>query len=173
MALVRFDVGQSADVLTPDENRNHLREMFNAWERSRAAGVKDFRFQAQGTIADGAVTIPSLPAGVQSFGTGWPATGPGAGDVWAVHRISVWLLTSSSDTLYIFRGQYGDAAGNPGNFLAQLTQASPFVTLGAGRVTLQAGEQIIITGSSLTSTGTLVINGEGVQAPAEMAYKVL
>jgi hypothetical protein len=175
LALVRFDVGQSADVLSPGEHKQHLKEVFEGWDRGRGRGIDDVRFYGQGLIASDAVVIPSQPSGQTSYGSQYPVLGPEDGYVWSVRRISVYQLTGTSDVLYVFRGQVGDTAASiqPSNFIDTMTTANPVVTLGSGRCTLRGGEQLVIVGAALSTTGTLTVSGEAVRVPAEMKYKVL
>ena len=164
---VKFELGAVWENLDRDDLRHELDRHWNQIMAEKARGVKPLRFSGSGTIASSAVTIPSAPAGVISQ-LAIPPIGPTAGNLWAVQRVSIHGLTTSTDTVSAYRGST-DAQ----NFLFNLTGATPWYHAGGKGLLLYGGEQLNLAGSSLSSTGQLVINGEAIEVPEPMVYKVL
>jgi hypothetical protein len=179
MAKLRFDVGAEADILSPDEHKKHLMSLVVAEVYERARGVKPIRFTAQGTVASTAVVIPGgAVTGEQYYGS-VPAIGPGDGYVWAIQRIAVYPLGGTADVIGIFR-QAATAGGGsaftiqPQSYLGQLTTTVPFWHPGSHGLLLLPDEQITLANiGALTTTGQLTVNGEAIEVPSEMVYKLL
>jgi hypothetical protein len=171
MAKFRFDVGAEADLPTITEQAQLMGLRDKSFWVERARGVKPMRFAGQGTVSSGSVTIPGQSAST-TYGSNLPQMGPSDGFAWAVQRITCYLITNSSDVLYVYRGS-AQTTGSPNNFLGILTQAAPTLHVGGKGLFLLPDEQILVTGSSLTTTGTLTINGEAIEAPAEQVWKIV
>lgn len=73
-----------------------------------------------------------------------------AGDVLAVHRVNT------------------DGSA----FIGQITFAQPWLHIGGKGILLRNGEFLVFTGTALAATGTIQINGEGVEVPADQDWKL-
>jgi hypothetical protein len=70
---------------------------------------------------------------------------------------------------------YRYPAANTGglNFFGNITATGAYLHLGSKGMVLHGGEYLEILGSSLTATGGLLINGEAIEVPAFMFWKIL
>jgi hypothetical protein len=152
--------GATIDMLTPGEFKKHLGDQIAQTVAEWAIGVKPMRFQATGTVANDLVTIPAAQNGQLKLG-------PSPGFLWKVERISAYGL-ASGDVLQVHRTETDGSA-----FLGNLTAATGYLHIGGEGMLLYGGESIVLTGASLTATGQIIVNGEGVEVPALMLWKVV
>ena len=131
-----------------------------SWFQEFARGVKPIRLLGVGTVTAGAVTVGA--------GAGPGFDGPEQGCTWAIRRRSV-AARGTGDTLKIYRnGQ------DVSNFIGTITAANPRVGFGSTEFLLLPTDQIVITGTGLTTTATqLVVTGEGIEVPSFMVSKLL
>lgn len=158
MAQHKITNGGTLDVL----NKKELAEALDAHTlhmvQEQARGLTTARFDGQGTVATAAVTIPA---------SGSPnRMGPKMGFAWTVQRVTAAGLVST-DTLSVYR-----SAVTPHNFLGVIT-ATTSLHLGSKSIVLRGDENLIITGSSLSATGDIVITGEAIEVPETDLYKLL
>lgn len=153
----KIAAGAEIDLLTKPELDAALR----SWGEEYIRGRRYRKINAQGTVAaDGTVSIggASDPAGMM---------GPDEGFVWSVKRLifsgiadgkflDLWLNEPSASTLV--------ESGITGTTLDPTrTQA---VRWGSNQLVLQAGERLLVTGSSLTAGATITVSGQTMEAPA-------
>jgi hypothetical protein len=93
-----FKIGAHFDLLNKDE-LDHVLEKQTAQLLAYARGVKHLGFTAQGTIAAGAVTIPSPNPAVTLASLQMPIMGPTDGFVWAVQRVTIDGLSKTVGTV--------------------------------------------------------------------------
>jgi hypothetical protein len=148
--------GAEIETLTPAELKAGLTATTASWFQEMARGLSTARFTSTATISGAAVTFP--PPGETRIG-------PEVGFAWAVQRVSAYGL-DSADVLQVFRN-----VAVPETYLGQITTASP-MTLGSKAVILRSDERLVITGTSLTATGTIAVNGEAVELPEMDLYKL-
>jgi hypothetical protein len=135
--------------------------MGHSYFQELARGVKSIRFLGVGTIAAGSLTISGPPGSADGLG------GPEQGMTWAIRRLSADGL-SANDVLKIYRSVV-DAA----NFIGSITGPGFRAPFGSTEFILLPTDQIIVTGTGLTATGQIVVNGEGVEVPSFMISKLL
>lgn len=149
--------GAVIETTSPEENRRQLNEVVRQQFAEAARGITTFRFDHTDTVAAGVIKLPS--AGEQE-------EGPRNGFVWQLGSVRAQGL-ATGDTLSIWRN-----STDPRNFIGQVTAANPVFTF--QKLTFfKGGEKIIVTGSGLTATGDITINGEGLEAGELDLYKLL
>lgn len=162
MAKFTISAGATVDVLTQDELQDSLHDQWAMEQVERGRGVKHLsRIPViSGTVAGGNVAIPANPPS---------GCGPNQGYKWGIRRLSIDGLTTAADVVAIYKNEV-----MPKSRVAQFTGAAPFVTFGKGQCVLQPGDTIVCANvGALTSTGTLTVNGEATEVPAEMDWKLL
>jgi hypothetical protein len=153
MALVRFDVGQSADLLSPADHDRQIRQLAADTEARRIQGRKMMKFELIGTVASSAITLGLLQP-----------VGPTSGYLWSVGRLIAWGLTAGTtpDQLNVF---FNNVTGTPE---WQLNGNNWAYTFGKGELTMHGGDTILFANSgSLAATGAIVVKGEVRQVPEE------
>lgn len=160
MAETMLRAGATVDLLNHHELRKTLAEQIAQTQAEFAIGVKPMRFQATGTVSGAAVTIPAAQNMQLKLG-------PSEGFIWKVERISAYGL-ATGDVLQVHRTVTDGSA-----FLGNLTAAQGYLHIGGEGMLLYGGEFLTLTGSSLTATGQLVVNGEGIEVPSLMLWKIV
>lgn len=160
MSKTQLKAGATIDILTSAELTQALKDEVAAMYVARATGVKPMRFQATGTIGGAAVTIP----GAQNQQL---KLGPAPGMLWKVARISAFGL-AANDVLQVHR-----TVTDGSQFLGNLTAALGYLHIGGEGMLLNGGEFLTLTGSALTATGQLIVNGEGIEVPEFMLWKIV
>lgn len=163
MTLVRFDLGQTADVLSPGEHRSTLRGELEAAERARETGRKWMHLPPlQGTAA----------AGVLLLGHAAPVCGPMSGYIWSVSRLVVTGLTTGA-TPDIVNFFLNDSRGGAAPVWWQLNGNQFGETFGRGQLLIMPGETLICRSlGSFAATGTITVTGDLEQVPAQMQGKL-
>jgi len=158
MTQVKIQAGATFETTSPKEVSELTRTAYSEAFQELAMGVKPMRFEATGTISGAAVTIPQPQDGQL-------ALGPSQGFVWRIDRVSVFGL-GSGDVLQVHRTVSDGTA-----FLGNLTAVNGYLNVPESPL-LYGGEFLIATGTGLTATGQLVLNGEGVEVPAFALWKL-
>lgn len=161
LAKVRFDVGATADIMSPGEHSASLRHVLGDMERERVRGRKHMRFQMSAVPSGGAVTI----------GTGTQPVGPDAGYAWSISRLTASGLTASATTPDELNIYFNNATG-----VAewQLTGNNWAYTFGKCELTMYGGDILIAASTgSFAATGTIIVRGEARQVPQEMLGEFL
>lgn len=158
MATTKLRAGEEITTLTADELAQHLDRQTADWFREQARSVSTFHIQDNAIISGGTAT---LPAGT-SIGYG-----PDTGFAWAVVRLTAGNL-AAADVVKV----YWDAVA-AGNFVGQLTGASPSLNFGSKGLILRGGRRLILQGTGLTATGSLYLTGEGMEIAESDIYKLL
>lgn len=158
MALHIIKNGGQVDMLNRAELEAALTKTTETWFQEQARGLSTARFDGQGTVAAGAVTIPA--AGSPN------KLGPKMGFAWTVQRVTASGL-ATGDALSVYRN-----ASTPHNFLGVITPTAS-LHIGSKSIILRGDENLVITGASLTATGDIVINGEALEVPETDLFKLL
>ena len=160
MAMFKLKANADVDLI----NRDELHEVFahhvgqvQHWFQEMARGFSTARFYADGVPSAGAISMPS---------PGQETVGPNEGFAWSVQRVSAFGL-GTSDVLNIFRNDTSAV-----NYIGSLTANNPFIPNDKGFI-LRSGERLYFTGTGLTATGDLVVNGEALEVSELDLYKVL
>lgn len=150
--------GAVIETATPKEIEHHLSKVVQEQFAEQARGITTFRFDHTDTVdGSGAIRLP---------GTSDQDEGPRNGFVWQIGTVRAFGL-ATGDTLQIWRN-----SATAGNFLGQLTFANPVFTF--QKLTFfKGGERIILTGTGLTATGDITVNGEGLEAGELDLYKLV
>lgn len=168
MARVRLDFGAEVDLLSGAEHAKHLGALPAAIERQKAQGLKHIRIPIlTGTSSGtGGITLGSTGTAPGAGQPGSPTiAGPEQGYAWKVTRVSVFGL-SGTDSLPLY---WGEPA--PQRFVHNFTVASPDWTTSRGLL-LKPGDFLCLSGT-ITINETITVNGEVVEAPAELIYKLI
>lgn len=145
------------ETLTQKELDDSLTRTATALMQEQARGFSTVRFADDGTITSANLLIP--PAG------GTPI-GPEQGFAWAVQRVSADGL-AAADVLKVYRNAVG-----ANGFLGVITAASS-LHCGSKGLILRSGEQLLVTGATLTATGDIVVTGEAIEVGELDIYKIL
>lgn len=158
MALVRFDVGTDADILTPREHKQQLAEQFGAWERAQLSGIKHLYLpMLQGQAVAGSLLL----------GQAAPVCGPRDGYSWSVMALVVGGLTAGA-TPDVINFYLDNPTGNP---WWQLNGNQFGETFGKLQRTIMGGSQLLVAGT-IVATGTITVTGEVIEVPTEMLGKL-
>lgn len=157
MANFKMNAGLNFETTTPKEVAGMLGDSQQSWFAEMARGHKHFRLAISGAVTGGVTDIRDATQG-----------GPNTGFVWAIQRLSVDGL-AAGDTLKVYRFPAG-----PNTFIGLLTAASPELHVGSKGIVLHGGEDLEITGTGLTTLQpTLTVNGEALEVPEFMIWKIL
>lgn len=146
------------ETLTQPELEAALTKTATALVQEQARGFSTVRFASDGTIATGALTVPA---------PGNPPIGPEQGFAWAVQRVVADNL-ATADVLKVYRNAVG-----ANSFLGVITATNNGLHCGSHGLILRGGEQLLITGASLTATGDIVVTGEAIEVGELDIYKIL
>jgi hypothetical protein len=160
MSEVKIQAGVKFETTSPAELRALLKEAHSGQMQELATGVKPMDFQATGTIAGAAVTIPQ-PQNQQI------KLGPGPGFLWLIERVSCFGL-AAADVLQVHKTVTDGTA-----FVGNLPGSTGFLHIGSKGIKLQPGQFLVLTGAGLTATGQLIVNGECIEVPAFMLAKLM
>lgn len=158
MANYTLGAGESVDLLNRNELAEELDKQTKDWYQERARGLTTATFNTVGNIVAGSILLPLSSE---------PVVGPRPGFAWSVQRISCQGL-AATDTVKIYKGVANDV-----RFIDQLTPSRLTVYPGSKGLILRAGDNLIFTGSTLSLTGFVSINGEVIEVPELDLYKVL
>lgn len=157
MARVTIAPRNVIETVTEAELVHHLDRYTENWFQERARGIGLVRPRAIDTVAGGAITLP---------GPNEDLLGPNMGFVWDLHVLRAAGL-ATGDSLTVYRN-----SANPGNFLCGLSAASPVFAFSSKSCFLRGDEKLIITGTGLTATGDIAVNGEGFECAEIDLYKL-
>lgn len=162
MAKVRLEVGAELDLLSPRELDETIGKHASIWQEA-ARGLKHLGLPtARGTVSAGNVT---LGAGLDT-GDG-VYLGPREGFWWRVIRVSVDGL-AAGDLVKLYKG------GIQGSrFVAGIFQANGSVFTPSRGLILKPGDNLQLTGSGLSATGTITMSGEAIEAPGVLQWKLI
>lgn len=154
MPKAQLKAGSHIETLSQAELEAVLGKTTQTWFQEQARGYTTARFGNSGTVATGAVQIPTNDTS--------DVFGPDKGFAWRVGRISADGL-STNDVLKVYR--------NGTTYVGSITATSN-LSPGKGLI-LRGGEFLVITGTSLTATGDITVNGEAVSAAELDIFKIL
>lgn len=166
MAEVKLAAGQKMDVL----NRKELRDVLDAatrdWFNQVARGDRYRRFSSAAAIATGALLIGGAAARDAVMG-------PAEGFVWAVQRIAVQGLTSTTGTPLVATTEPVQLFLNDDGPAALVHPALVgFADFGQYSLVLYPGDTLLVKGTGLTSTGTVTVTGQVREVPLPLAWRL-
>ncbi len=144
--------GGHLELLNQAELDESLGRVATSITQEQARGLGTARLYGEGTPAAGALSIPS---------PGDAPIGPETGFAWAVQRITADGL-AAGDVLKVYRG----------NMLLGVLTPTQSLEGSKARI-LRSGESLTITGTALTATGQIVINGEAIETSELDLWKSL
>lgn len=156
MAKTKLNANQTIDTLTQDELYETLTKQTVSYFQELSRGFTTARFDTQGAVSGGAITLPP---------TSQRPLGPQDGFAWTVRRLSIYGL-GTGDIINVFRN-----SADPSNFIGIITNTAPLLKFDRNFI-LRGGEAIIFTGTSLAGT-TLTVSGEAVETSELDLYKML
>lgn len=166
MAEVQLKAGAKLDLLNRKELRETLDVVTRDWFAQVARGDRYRRFSADGTIAAGGVTIGGPE---QRDGT----LGPAEGFVWAVQRLAVGGLTSSTGTPLVATTEPVQLFLNdPGPASLVHPALVGYEEFGEHQLVLYPGDTLLVVGTGLTSTGTVTVSGQARELPLPLAWRL-
>lgn len=151
--------GAFLDAVSPTELATHLDRFTADWYQEKARGITIARFDSFGTVASTAVTIPPVGAA--------EPIGPFKGFAWLVQSIRVSGL-ATGDVISIYRN-----VANGNKFVGTMTFSVPYIGFGSKGLILLGEEKLVFAGASLTASGDITVNGEGIQCPEPDLYKLI
>lgn len=160
MAKVKFDIGAEIDPVTPHEHAQQIERMAtNLWVE-RARGVKHMRLPGiQGTPAGSALLM----------GIGQQQTGPKDGFAWSLQRLVISGLTTGA-TPDVVNFYLNNQEGVP---FWQLNGNQFGVSFGKLQATMYAGDILIVESvGTFNATGTITVQGEIIEVPMELLWKL-
>ncbi|HEY1673327.1 MAG TPA: hypothetical protein VGG50_11475 [Streptosporangiaceae bacterium] len=161
MARVNFEVGASADLLTPTEHRDILVKVIRGLEAEAVRGIKHMRLpQLQGVVSGTATLLLGHDQ----------KCGPDSGFAWCIRRLVITGLSggTSPDIVNVY---INNAEGVP---VWQFNGNNFGYTFGKGEFTLYGGDHLLVANDgALTATGMVTIAGEVTSVPQEMLAKIV
>lgn len=157
MAEVKLAAGAKLDVLNRHELKSVLDTVTRDWFNQVARGDRYRRFSAAAAISGAAVTIGGASARDAVMG-------PAEGFVWAVQRIAVVGLTDTEPVRLSINDDGPASVVHPA-----LVQYADF---GQYSLVLYPGDTLLVTGTSLTSTGTVTVTGQVRELPLPLAWRL-
>lgn len=154
----KLHAGSEVDVLTKEELKAGLTDNTASWFQEMARGMSTARFDATAAV-DGSAAL-AIPANGQT------TIGPDIGFAWALQRITADGLTTN-DVLVVYRNSV-----TPANRLGIITPTQNFHPGGKGAL-LRGRERVMITGTALTATGDITVNGEAIEVAESDLYKII
>ena len=154
MPKTRMGAGSEVETLSQAELEQVLTQQTAAWYQEQARGFTTARFGNTSTVATGSVQIPAVGSS--------DVFGPDKGFAWRIGRISADGL-SANDVLKVYR--------NGTAYVGSITATSN-LSPGKGLI-LRGAEFLVITGSALTATGDITVDGEAASAAELDLYKLL
>jgi hypothetical protein len=110
---------------------------------------------------DTSASFTTTAAGLLTIG-GADSTGPRTGLAWAIHRISIAGLKSSSESALIYKGSTGSSSDAQTNlYVCTITGPNGIETFGKGCVTLYQTQTLVAYNTSLTASETVSMQIEG------------
>jgi hypothetical protein len=167
MTVVKIQAGATFETTTPKEVGEVVRTAYSETFQEMAEGVKPMRFSANAVVSGTDVTIPQLLSGEVPLG-------PQPGYVWVVQRISAYNL-AANDVLAVHRSNADntvDGSSFIGNIVASEAPGG-FLHVGSKGFLLYGGESMVLVGTGLAATGNIQVNGEGIEVPAFMLWKIV
>jgi hypothetical protein len=163
VALVRFDVGQSADIPSLGEHNSMLRNELAAFERNRESGKKWMHLPPlQGIPTGGSLLL----------GQAAPICGPRDGYFWSVTALIVTGLTSGA-TPDILNFYLNDTRGGAAPIWWQLNGNQFGETFSRGQRLIMPGETLLAASSgTFAATGTITVTGDLEEVPAVMQGRI-
>jgi hypothetical protein len=151
----RLELRAEVDLLNKNELEDAL-DKNDRWQREAAFGLKHMDIPRMlGTPGGGTLALGGDQADQ-------PITGPKAGWVWGVKRISVDGL-ASGDEVKIYKGS---------RFICWVSYQPGYVTFSKGQCVLKDGDYLRVTGSGLTTTSQVEVYGETDNVPGPLAWKI-
>lgn len=163
----KLQAGATLDLISKDELKDVLKTVRQDWFNQVARGDRYRRFSASGTIAGGALTIGGA---TQRDGT----LGPAEGFVWALKRVAVFGLTTFTpgppgsvftEPLRLFLNDDG-----PSSLVHPAVQG--YQSFQTDEVVMYPGDTLLVTGTSLVSTGVVTITGQARELPMPLAWRL-
>lgn len=161
----KIQAGAELDLLTKGEMSEALETFRQAWVTEIARGDRYRRFSGQAAISAGSFTI-----GGPDGGPDRADFGPRDGYVWSVKRLAVALgdgtpLDPTMENLAIYINEV-----SPANLVHPVfVDYQPF---GSDELVLYPGDELVIAGSSLSSTGYLTVTGQAREIPMQLAWRL-
>ena len=147
------------DLLNHGELHSSLSEHQKNWFAERARGVKTLQIPTTvATISGSAVTLPAA---------GQTPIGPRPGFTWDVKRLTVSNL-GTNDVLKVYLNVVNDM-----NLIDIFTATKPTIYPGELGIILQDGDVLIFSGSSLSATGDVAVNGQVIEVPTTDVWKIV
>lgn len=160
MAVFELGVGKQLDILTPDD----LRGIIAGWQVEAVRGYKSRRFGATGGAdSTGKVTVGGATNPLSG------QLGPTQGFAWSVRRLSVRIDGNPNVAWSLYVG-----AENENAVVADVpATAFGLIQFQPGALVLKEGEQLVAVASGFTSTSRIVLSGHAVEAPIQLAWRLL
>lgn len=153
----KIQAGSEIETLTKDELTDVMTTIRKDWYNQVARGDAWPRFHSQGTISAGVVTI----GGDEATDV---ALGPRDGFMWAVQRIAIDGLSSTESLAFYLNHTSPAVIVHP--------RIIGFQSFGQYDVVMKPGDQMVFTGTGLSSTGTVTITGQAREVPMPLAWRL-
>jgi hypothetical protein len=149
MAKVKIQAGAEIDTLNKREMEGILRD----WMTEAIRGVKYPLISGNAAIVGAALSI-TIP-------------GPLPGYLWSIKRLQVTGL-SGTDTVTLGLND----AGPMKSVQAAIAGPAWYAHWGSNVLVVEGGNHLIISGSSLASTGQVYVSGQVKEVPATLAWQL-
>ena len=169
MADVKLQAGAKLDVLNRHELKTVLDQATRDWFNQVARGDRYRRFSTQGTI-DGSGNL--LIDGAQQKNQ---QLGPAEGFVWAVQRLSVFGLTSTTGTPKVATSEPVQLFLNDNGPSSLVHPAlAGYADFGSYSLVMYPGDTLLFQASGLTTAaGTIVtVTGQVREVPLPLAWRL-
>jgi len=166
----KLDFGAEIDILSGPEFDHGVSRLSEQIKRLDVYGLKHLRIPIlQGNVpgGGGTLTLGSQSVAPPASQPGSPPyCGPQQGFAWRVVRVSVFGLSTGD----IFSLYFGEPA--PQRYVGSYSVNGPEWDSGHGLL-LHPGDYLVLQGTSANGGEQITLNGEVIEAPAELVYKLI
>lgn len=167
MAEVKLQAGAKIDVLNRAELKSVMDAATRDWFNQVARGDRYRRFSGAATI-DGAGGLEIGGAAARDA-----TLGPAEGFVWAVQRIAVSGLTTTTGTPLAAATEPVELFLNDDGASALVHPAiEGYADFGQYSLVLYPGDTLLVKGTGLTSTGIVTVTGQAREVPLPLAWRL-
>lgn len=161
----KLQAGAELDLISKDEMKDVLKTTMQDWFNQVARGDRYKRFSAAATISGGTLAIGGATQRDHVLG-------PADGFVWAVQRLAVYGLTTTSEEfgtvtepLRLYLNDDG-----PASLVHPALQG--YQAFGEHELVLYPGDTLLAVGASLTATGVITLTGQAREVPMPLAWRL-
>jgi hypothetical protein len=164
---VKIGAGVTFDTVSPGELDKAMSDL-KSWHVELIKGGRPILFDAQGVIANNALTIGGSSASPSSG-----RVGPEAGYVWAIRRLAQTGLANATDPTSIFIGDNEPSRLVFPN-LTGVAGATGYKSFNGGEFILLPTQKVLVASTgAIGSAGTVTISGAAWELPIGLLWQLV